>query len=435
MSTTPIPRDIPLPLPASAPFLEALLTLAFICHLLFVNLMVGSTLLVLGFEVRGLRHRTFAVLSELLEATVTVNKSLAVVLGVAPLLVINVLYTVHFYTANALTGTAWILLIPTIALAFLLLYAHKYTRERWALAPRRRVAVLAGAAGLLLFVPLVFLANVTLMMLPDQWTRVSGFWSTLALPGVLPRYLHFLDASLVASSLFGVAYLGRRAATLPPDLDVRRARRALYSVALVASLLQYAVGPVILVVMPRAALSSNTVAPVIVGALLSMPAVWLIWRERRAPVGSRRALWLIIALLSAAALSMATGRHAMRLRLLTPHRAAIARATERWQRDAEVAAREAREASAGVAPGKRAFDESCAACHGVAQRVVGPPLTEIAQLYRGNPDGIVTWAMAPGKKRDGYPQMPPFASLGRERLLAIAAYMLQVGESDATPAR
>lgn len=40
---------------------------------------------------------------------------MAVVLGVAPLLLINVLYTIHFYIANALTGTAWILLVPGIA--------------------------------------------------------------------------------------------------------------------------------------------------------------------------------------------------------------------------------------------------------------------------------------------------------------------------------
>ena len=422
-----LPRDLPLPLPASAPFLEALLTLAFVAHLLFVNLMVGSSLLVLGLEIAGRRDRSAQALARALAATVTVNKSLAVVLGVAPLLAINVLYTTHFYTANALTGAAWILLVPLIAAAFLLLYVHKYTQERWAARPGRRLAVLAAATAVLVFVPLVFLVNVTLMMLPAAWTQVAGFWSALALPGVLPRYLHFLDASLVLSSLFAIGYLGRAGARVPDGLDPRRARRALYTVALVASLAQYVAGPLVLLALPSAGLSAHALWSIAIGATLSVPAVALIWRERRAAVGDRRALIAIVALLSTAAICMAIGRHTVRLHLLAGHRAAIATTTEVWQRDVAMAARDRRDQAAGIRPGQRLFDETCAACHGVDHRVVGPPLTEIAALYRGQPDGIVRWATAPGKKRDGYPQMPAFASLGDERLRAIADYMLDAG--------
>ena len=65
------------------------------------------------------------------------------------------------------------------------------------------------------------------------------------------------------------------------------------------------------------------------------------------------------------------------------------------------------------------------ACHARDERLIGPPLTEIANIYAGNPDGIVTWAMAPGKKRDGFPQMPPFEVLGKEKLRHVADYILQ----------
>jgi cytochrome c len=58
---------------------------------------------------------------------------------------------------------------------------------------------------------------------------------------------------------------------------------------------------------------------------------------------------------------------------------------------------------------------------------VGPPLTEIARVYAVNPQGIVTWARAPGKKRADYPQMPPFAALGEDSLQQIAGYMLELG--------
>jgi Nucleotidyl transferase AbiEii toxin, Type IV TA system len=55
--------------------------------------------------------------------------------------------------------------------------------------------------------------------------------------------------------------------------------------------------------------------------------------------------------------------------------------------------------------------------------------TEIASLYADNPDGIVTWAKAPGKKRPDMPQMPPFASVGEPKLRQIADSMLQVGRA------
>ena len=61
--------------------------------------------------------------------------------------------------------------------------------------------------------------------------------------------------------------------------------------------------------------------------------------------------------------------------------------------------------------------------------LVGPPLTEIAQIYAGNPEGIVAWAKAPGKKRPELPQMPPFAHLGEANLRKLADMMLEMGKA------
>jgi len=58
---------------------------------------------------------------------------------------------------------------------------------------------------------------------------------------------------------------------------------------------------------------------------------------------------------------------------------------------------------------------------------VGPALTEIAQLYTGNPDGIVAWARAPGRKRANVQPMPAFGALGDTKLRKAADYMLELG--------
>jgi cytochrome c len=434
MDPTPIPRDIPLPLPASQGLLEGLLVIAFIAHILFVNLMVGGSLLVLGFEIRGLRDKDFDRLARALAATVTVNKSLAVVLGVAPLLLINVLYTIHFYTANALTGTAWILLVPAIATTFLLLYLHKYTWERLASQKGLHLAILGTAVALLLAIPLVFLANVNLMMFPERWSGVRGFLSSLALPNVFPRYLHFLGASIILTSLFGVGYFGR--ATFPVESTFERLtrpalRRVFYSVAFAVSLVQFIAGPLVFFTLPAKGFHTAVVVTILAGAGNAVPAVWMMWKELSAEAPSGKRLPFIVGWLAVTVFCMALGRQMYRGVALAEHRAQMREATQQWVDDSAQAAYDLRtgreRAAAGVSDGQRFFQSTCSACHGVDRRIVGPPLTEIAQIYASDPSGIVTWARAPGKKRADAPQMPAFAALGDEKLRQIAEYMLQAG--------
>jgi cytochrome c len=434
MQVTPIPRDIPLPLPAPAGFLELLLIVAFITHILFVNLLVGGSILVFGLQVGGLRNPDLDRLARQLAMTVTVNKSLAVVLGVAPLLLINVLYTMHFYTANALTGTAWIMLVPAIAASFLLLYAHQYSWDRLAEVRRAHIAIGALATVMFLAIPLVFLANVNLRMFPERWTSIRWFLSALTLANVFPRYLHFLSASLILTSLFGVAWLGRQKSIDEAgytSLDARGVRRIFYSVAFAVSVAQYLVGPLVLFTLPSAGLAPAVLLTILTGAIASVPAVWLLWRELTAPADGNARLALVVGYLAATVVLMATGRHIYRGYALAEHRARMRDATERWTDAAAQAGYDRTlgkaRAAAGVSEGQATFEVSCAACHGIDKKIVGPPLTEIASLYGGNPAGIVTWAKAPGKKRGDAPQMPSQAALGEAKLLEVAKFMLERG--------
>ena len=45
-------------------------------------------------------------------------------------------------------------------------------------------------------------------------------------------------------------------------------------------------------------------------------------------------------------------------------------------------------------------------------------------LYAGNPDGLIAWVKAPGKKRPGYPEMPPI-SMQEAQYRAVADYVLE----------
>jgi cytochrome c len=434
MDSTPIPRDFSLPLPASELELELAIIGLFLLHILFVNLTVGGSLLTLLYEWRGLRRPALDPLAREIAATVTVNKSLAVVLGVGPLLVINALYGLYFYSANSLTGSAWIMIVPLVITAFLLLYAHKYSWQT--LADRKGLHLAIGGTGtvLLLFVPLVFLANINLMLFPDRWTEVEGFLSTLVLPNVLPRYLHFVLASVALTSLFLAGWFCRRRipyADRFPGLDRGEVRRELLTTTFAATALQLLAGPIVLATLPPHGLSWLMIGNIAVGAVLGMIALVLLWNEARSASPLSLRYWAVVVLLTGTVALMAFGRHLYREQAIAPHRALVAAHTAAFRAKSlgaqmRLAAGVPRIGAAEqvASPGERTYRAVCMACHALEERRVGPPLIEIVELYAGNPDALIAWVRAPGKKRASYPQMPPI-SMQEPQYRAVASYILE----------
>jgi cytochrome c len=438
-SPTTVPRDIPLPLPADPVLLQALVVVLFLLHILFVNLMVGGSLLAVVFQFLGLRRPDYDRLARVVAETVTVNKSLAVVLGVGPLLALNVLYTVPFYTANALTGGAWISLVPLVTLAFLITYAHKYAWDRLAGLRGLHIALGATGAALFLLIPLIFLTNVNLMLFPAHWTGVRGFFSALNLPNVWPRYLHFVAASAAVTALFLVIYLTRAGYPVAErlgGLDRPALRRLFYGIALGASVLQLVFGPLLLLSLPSIGMSWYLLLVIGLGAGCGIAAMVVMGREVVAPATrSRPRLVLVVGLITATAFLMGYGRHVYRETALSEHRTLMAEATR--QHGWEAAAAQWREATGQslvqIPPGQKIFESICATCHARDRQLVGPPLTEIARIYAGDVTGLAAWVENPGRKRLALPAMPAF-KLGEEKLRAVAGYVLELGAGTAEAA-
>ncbi len=346
---TPIPNDLPLPLPAPEWILVAVLVGIFLLHILFVSMMVGGSFLTLVYEWKGRKDPKWEAVAHDLAASITVNKSIAVVLGVGPLLAINTLYTTYFYSANALTGDFWVLIIPLVAGAFLLTYAHKYLWDR--MPKGLHIALIAVVVAIFAFLPLIFLANVNLMLYPHLWPEVGGFWEALMLPNVWPRYAHFLLSCPAMMGLFMVWSYRRRSAE---DLAAKGLKRGPmirlgYHWVLWPTLAQFFVGPIALVSLPEVPGPTGQVTMVFLGSLLmSVLMCLMLWGEIRRPdaaIGSGFAfVWgpmLIIMLM------MGAGRHMYREAAVDEHRAAVAAKTQEFQ--ARSAAARARVAAAGDA--------------------------------------------------------------------------------------
>ena len=341
----PIPKDIPLPLPAPEPLLVVLLVAFFLLHILFVNLMVGGSILTLVYQIKGLKDSRFDRLARVIAGTITTNKSIAVVLGIGPLLAINTIYTVYFYSANALTGGFWLAIIPLVIAAFLLTYLHKFLWDQMSGRRRLHIAVMAAAVALFLFIPLIFLTNINLMLFPGRWTELRGFFSALLLPNVLPRYAHFLLACLAATGLF-LAWLFRRANSERLSflgLERKALIRLGYQWALAPTLLQFLIGPLVLLTLPSAGVNEEVLVAILSGAVFAIFASALLAAELRGPTDTiGRRFWPIAGLLTVTVVLMASGRHLYREASLAEHKELVRQKTEAYLQDVDSAAREAK---------------------------------------------------------------------------------------------
>lgn len=427
------PRDLPLALPLPEWFLIAVLIISFLLHIIFVDLMLGGVLLTLWAQIKGLKEPEYDHLAHEIAATVTVNKSMAVVLGVGPLLSINVLYTLYFYTANALTGAVWIMIIPLVTVAFLLTYLHKYTWEKLEHNKPLHISIIALATAIFLFIPFIFLANANLMLFPEKWDTVKGFLSAILLPNVFPRYIFFIFSTLAVSGLFMAWYFGKKEYEWSSHFERLQqydVRKKFYSLTLAALFIQLVLaGPILLATLPAKGMSWNVTMIVLLGAaLVTLPIYWL-WKSVTGPQEMLdRHFRKIAATLLVTVSIMGMGRHAYRAHALAPHQAMTAKTTSEFEALSAQARAEANDPARLEARkrnlGPEVFQSSCSTCHDQNATLVGPPVTEMVSIYKDNPEALKQWIVSPGKKRPEATQMPGFPQLSKEELEALTNYIL-----------
>ncbi|KEQ27694.1 hypothetical protein [Paenibacillus tyrfis] len=322
---SPVPNDLGLAIPGDLPFFEVLMVVGFILHIIFVNILVAGSVSAVYNELKGIVRKD-AVLDRLAQhmAThVSIVKSIAVVLGIAPLLIISTIYTQFFYPSTILIGKMWLLLIPLLTVAFLALYVYKFTWERW--QKRKALHLSFGLFGtlILLFVPLLFITNVTSMLHPELWDPERGFWRSLfAYPTIWQRYLHFMAASFTMLGLFLYGWARRRERNgTGPVTDA--AKRYGKTMAAGFTLLQLLAGPLLLLSMDGRVQhafmggSAFHTALLAVAVLLAIGLCWLLVRLVRQD--GRRLFATTVSVLLIVLTLMSWIRHEVREIYLQPY--------------------------------------------------------------------------------------------------------------------
>lgn len=187
---------------------DLLLFIVFALHFFFVLFTIGTAILafylflesLITGQIRDLRWDKYIL------KTFLAHKSLAVVLGVGALLIIQVGYTVQFFTGITLFAPWWMLIIPLLVISFISfdLLAHSIDVHHIQHLIFGSIALIA-----LLIVPAIF---VTVLVAAEN----SAEWITIAENGFklsgslavhwLFRYMHVLGAAIVFGATFHLFY-------------------------------------------------------------------------------------------------------------------------------------------------------------------------------------------------------------------------------------
>lgn len=206
LSLIPVPDTIPAP----ATLFLVLDILLFAIHILLINMILGSGLITIFTGMKKGEDN----LQDRLHGP-AVNKiptlfAIGINMGIAPLLFIQVIYGHLFYTSSVIMALYWIMVIPFLIIAYYGAYIHsrKYDISRLLSKSALWIMVL-----MVLYIGFMLVNNNTLMVQPQKWTAYfnnrAGTVLNLEDPSLIPRYLHFVTASVAVGGIF-LAFLWDR---------------------------------------------------------------------------------------------------------------------------------------------------------------------------------------------------------------------------------
>ncbi len=199
-----IPAPDPLALPAPYWLFLTLLVVTFLLHIIAMNFMFGSGILAFIAYQKSKTQEIFGRIYESIVKKIPTLMAATITLGVAPLLFLQVLYGQFFYTSSLIMAWPWFFVLIFLVLAYYGFYIVAFSKNK---KSNLMGWVLIFSVILVFIIGFIYSNNLTLMETPEQYAvkyhaDPSGMNLNLQDPTLLPRFLHFLLASLAVGGLF-----------------------------------------------------------------------------------------------------------------------------------------------------------------------------------------------------------------------------------------
>ncbi len=248
-----IPRPDVLQVPWG--WFQALLVFTFILHLLLMNTMLGNAILAV-FAGLG-RNEDYLAMEKQASLNLPYTIAFTVNIGVAPLLFLQVLYGNLVYASSVLMAVYWLSVVGMLIIAYYCAYIYDFKFEALGAG---RTFLIGASAVLMLAVGFIFTNNMTMMLVPAKWQAYfdnpNGTILNLSEPTLIPRYLHFVTASVAIGGLSQAIYWKIRQSKGRPEAGARVAIGMRWFLR--ASLAQLVLGTWFLLALPERVLGKLT---------------------------------------------------------------------------------------------------------------------------------------------------------------------------------
>ena len=389
-----LPFDIPLVIPTlGLPgwFFDALGVIVFVVHIAFIYTLIGAATASVLYNIIGVfkKSETNDALAYKMTNPTTISENMGALWGVAPLLVISVLYTGFFYTAILKVSPHILHIIYGNIFAFLLSYAYKFSWH--SLHNHKGFHISIGLVAVLTFytLPPVFMSMANLYLQPELFATVNNIWDIMLTPLTFFRLINFF---LTAFSFTGIVmiYLGVKWVKEGGE-DVAVGRLAIDQGK---KWFMWA-APVNIAVLPLVFFAFSTriseayihtpfvFLPFLASAVLLIIFFFLLKRFGNEEMNSSDATKVMVLMIVAVAL-MATARHGIRVVSFEEPLKLQAAATKEYMTNViteyNVYKEEMKHAPTVVLDPALSLADSkgCLACHSVDTKLVGPAYKDVA---------------------------------------------------------
>lgn len=198
----------PMGIPFYPILFQILMVLTFALHIMFVNFVIGTSFLSVYGYLKGGEY--WKRLSKSMVRATTSSISMAMLLGVAPLLFVQVIYDPFWYVSNTLSA-AWVIgFILILMTAYILTYVFYLRRDSNKGSGLTVFGVIAFV--LLLLAGVIMHALGYQLLLPEKWFNWYVRGNTVDTSGMslhafqLPRFLHFIVPSFAMTGILLMLY-------------------------------------------------------------------------------------------------------------------------------------------------------------------------------------------------------------------------------------
>lgn len=296
-------------LPTPAFVFDIFLVLTFAFHILLVNLLLGSLSLILWGKLKGTPN--FLKLSSSLSRLLINSVSWTIVLGVAPLLFIQVIYDPFWYTANTLSALWALLFLAFIAMGYSLSYVY-YLRGGSNGKGNLLWLILAGI--FFLFAGIIMHSLAVTQLYPEKWPSFATEGNIYISSGKylhafeIFRFLHFIVPSFAVIGVWLIFYAKYFRGKYEDDY-LNWVQNLGVRLAFIASLLQALIGFLWLITLPS---DLNFISnPFFIIALI-IAIVFILYLYQATKTSSPK-INLIGLLLGITILAMSAAREALRM--------------------------------------------------------------------------------------------------------------------------